>query len=174
MAGSQRLKRMGDQVQRELSDLIRSELKDPRLGGLVTISTVKVSPDMGYAEIYVTVMGRELADDQTAQAHKDTLEVLNGAAGFLRRELGRRVKTRITPHLRFHYDNVTAHGNYMMDLIAKAVGAYEADSTEDSASEVTVMKDNTVQSDVDTVSSTDADHSQDTPQDHDESGQTDK
>ena len=121
MAGSQRLKRMGDQVQRELSDLIRSELKDPRLGGLVTISTVKVSPDMGYAEIYVTVMGRELADDQTAQAHKDTLEVLNGAAGFLRRELGRRVKTRITPHLRFHYDNVTAHGNYMMDLIAKAV-----------------------------------------------------
>lgn len=121
MAGSQRLKRMGDQVQRELSDLIRSELKDPRLGGLVTISSVKVSPDMGYAEIYVTVMGRELADDQTAQAHKDTLEVLNGAAGFLRRELGRRVKTRITPHLRFHYDNVTAHGNYMMDLIAKAV-----------------------------------------------------
>lgn len=179
MAGSQRLKRMGDQVQRELSDLIRSELKDPRLGGLVTISTVKVSPDMGYAEIYVTVMGRELADDQTAQAHKDTLEVLNGAAGFLRRELGRRVKTRITPHLRFHYDNVTAHGNYMMDLIAKAVGADEASSNEDSASEetiseVTVIKDNALQSDVDTVSSTDADHSQDTPQDHDESGQTDK
>ena len=129
MAGSQRLKRMGDQVQRELSDLIRSELKDPRLGGLVTISSVKVSPDMGYAEIYVTVMGRELmADDQTAQAHKDTLEVLNGAAGFLRRELGRRVKTRITPHLRFHYDNVTAHGNYMMDLIAKAVSADEVNA----------------------------------------------
>lgn len=121
MAGSQRLKRMGDQVQRELSDLIRSELKDPRLGGLVTISNVKVSPDMGYAEVYVTVMGRELADDQTEKAHQDTLDVLNGAAGFLRAELGRRIKTRITPRLRFHYDNVTAHGNYMMDLIAKAV-----------------------------------------------------
>lgn len=121
MAGSQRLRRMADQVQRELSDLIRQELKDPRLGGLVTISSVKVSPDMGYAEIYVTVMGRELADDQTAQAHKETLEVLNGAAGFLRVELGRRIKTRITPRLRFHYDTVTAHGNYMMDLIAKAV-----------------------------------------------------
>lgn len=122
MAGSQRLKRMADQVQRELSDLIRQELKDPRLGGLVTISNVKVSPDMGYAEIYVTVMGRELSDDdQTAQAHKESLEVLNGAAGFLRVELGRRIKTRITPRLRFHYDTVTAHGNYMMDLIAKAV-----------------------------------------------------
>jgi ribosome-binding factor A len=60
MAGGQRLKRMADSVQRELSELIRQELKDPRLGGLVTISGVKVSPDLGYADVYVTVMGREL------------------------------------------------------------------------------------------------------------------
>jgi ribosome-binding factor A len=59
MAGSQRLKRMADTVQRELSELIRQELKDPRLGGLVTISAVKVSPDLGYAEVYVTVMRRQ-------------------------------------------------------------------------------------------------------------------
>jgi ribosome-binding factor A len=65
MAGSQRLKRMADSVQRELSELIRQELKDPRLGGLVTISAVKVSADMGYAEVYVTVMGRELGDEQS-------------------------------------------------------------------------------------------------------------
>jgi len=118
---SQRLKRMADQVQRELADLIRMELKDPRLGGLVTISGVKVSPDLGYAEVYVTVMGRELADDQTAIAHAETLSVLNKASGFLRVELGRRIKTRITPRLRFHYDTVTAHGNYMTQLITKAV-----------------------------------------------------
>ena len=118
---SQRLKRMADQVQRELADLIRMELKDPRLGGLVTISGVKVSPDLGYAEVYVTVMGRELADDQTATAHEETLSVLNKASGFLRVELGRRIKTRITPRLRFHYDTVTAHGNYMTQLITKAV-----------------------------------------------------
>ncbi|WP_051526771.1 ribosome-binding factor A [Alkanindiges illinoisensis] len=136
MAGSQRLKRMGDQVQRELSDLIRSELKDPRLGGLVTISGIKVSPDMGYADVYVTVMGRELSNDQNAQAHKDTLDVLNGAAGFLRQELGRRIKTRITPRLRFHYDNVTAHGNYMMDLIAKAVRPDESTDESTDSSEV--------------------------------------
>lgn len=118
---SQRLKRMADQVQRELADLIRMELKDPRLGGLVTISGVKVSPDLGYAEVYVTVMGRELADDQTAIAHAETLSVLNKASGFLRVELGRRIKTRVTPRLRFHYDTVTAHGNYMTQLINKAV-----------------------------------------------------
>ena len=102
MAGSQRLKRMADSVQRELSELIRQELKDPRLGGLMTISAVKVSADMGYAEVYVTVMGRELGDEQSEAANKETLDVLNKASGFLRHELSRRIKTRITPRLRFH------------------------------------------------------------------------
>ncbi len=121
MAGGQRLKRMADSVQRELSEMIRQELKDPRLGGLVTISGVKVSPDLGYADVYVTVMGRELADDQNEVAHRETLDVLNGAAGFLRQELGRRIKTRVTPRLRFHYDKTNAYGNYMFGLIEKAV-----------------------------------------------------
>ena len=117
----QRLKRMADTVQRELAELIRLELKDPRLGGLVTISAVKVSPDLGYADVYVTVMGRELEDDQSEDAHKDTLDVLNKASGFLRQELSRRIKTRITPRLRFHYDKTNAYGNYMFGLIEKAV-----------------------------------------------------
>ena len=121
MAGSQRLKRMADSVQRELSELIRQELKDPRLGGLVTISAVKVSPDLGYAEVYVTVMGRELGDEQSEAANKETLDVLNKASGFLRHELSRRIKTRITPRLRFHYDKTNAYGNYMFGLIAEAV-----------------------------------------------------
>ena len=121
MAGSQRLKRMADTVQRELSELIRQELKDPRLGGLVTISAVKVSPDLGYAEVYVTVMGRELGDEQSEAANKETLDVLNKASGFLRHELGRRIKTRVTPRLRLHYDKTNAYGNYMFGLIAEAV-----------------------------------------------------
>ena len=117
----QRLKRMADTVQRELAELIRLELKDPRLGGLVTISAVKVSPDLGYADVYVTVMGRELEDDQSEDAHKDSLDVLNKASGFLRQELSRRIKTRITPRLRFHFDKTNAYGNYMFGLIAEAV-----------------------------------------------------
>ncbi|EHU1747213.1 ribosome-binding factor A [Acinetobacter baumannii] len=121
MAGGQHLKRMADSVQRELSELIRQELKDPRLGGLVTISGVKVSPDLGYADVYVTVMGRELSDDQNEVAHRETLDILNKASGFLRQELSRRIKTRITPRLRFHYDKTNAYGNYMFGLIEKAV-----------------------------------------------------
>ena len=133
MAGSQRLKRRGDTVQRELSELIRQELKDPRLGGLVTISAVKVSPDLGYADIYVTVMGRELENDQNEQAHKDTLDILNKASGFLRQELSRRLKTRITPRLRFHYDKTNAYGNYMFGLIAEAVKDLPEREDEDQA-----------------------------------------
>ncbi|EXG73187.1 ribosome-binding factor A [Acinetobacter baumannii] len=121
MAGGERLKRKAGSVQRELSELIRQELKDPRLGGLVTISGVKVSPDLGYADVYVTVMGRELSDDQNEVAHRETLDILNKASGFLRQELSRRIKTRITPRLRFHYDKTNAYGNYMFGLIEKAV-----------------------------------------------------
>jgi ribosome-binding factor A len=121
MAGSQRLKRMADTVQRELSELIRQELKDPRLGGLVTISAVKVSADLGYAEVYVTVMGRELGDEQSEAANKETLDVLNKASGFLRHELGRRIITRIWPLFRFLYDKNISFGKYLFGLIADAL-----------------------------------------------------
>ncbi len=118
---NQRLRRMADQVQRELSDLIRNDIKDPRMGGLVTINGVKISPDLGYADVYVTVMGHELGDEQSADAHREVLDILNAAAGFMRSELGRRIKTRFTPRLRFHYDQVTAHGNHMAELISRAM-----------------------------------------------------
>lgn len=122
---NQRLKRLADQIQREIAELIRLELNDPRLTGFITISSVKVSPDLGYADVYVTVMDENLADDTNAETHQESLELLNGAAGFLRGELGRRLKTRVTPRLRFHYDEVTVRANYMMDLISKAVAKTE-------------------------------------------------
>lgn len=112
---SQRTQRIGDQIQRELAILIRQELKDPRLG-MVTVSAVKVSPDMGYADIYVTVMGSSLDDKPD-----ESIKVLNAAAGFLRGEVGRAIRTRVTPRLRFHYDEVTARGNRMASLINEAV-----------------------------------------------------
>lgn len=112
---SQRTQRLADQIQRELADLIRLELKDPRLG-MVTVSGVKVSPDMGYADVYVTVIGSSLDERPD-----ESLAVLNAASGFLRGELGRTIRTRMTPRLRFHFDEVTARGNRMAALINKAV-----------------------------------------------------
>lgn len=122
---NQRLKRLADQIQRELAQLIRLELNDPRLTSFITISSVKVSPDLGYADVYVTVMTPSLDDDTQAETHQESLDLLNGAAGFMRGELGKRLKTRTTPRLRFHYDEVTGQANYMMDLISKAVAKTE-------------------------------------------------
>lgn len=128
---SQRLKRLGDQIQRELAQMIRLELNDPRLTSFITVSDVKVSPDLGYADVYVTVMDPNLSDDTNAETHQESLELLNGAAGFMRGELGKRLKTRVTPRLRFHYDEVTVHGNHMLDLISKAVAKTEENAHDD-------------------------------------------
>ena len=95
------MQRLADQIQREVAGLIRSELKDPRLG-MVTISAVKVSKDMGYAEIYVTVLGKELDFDPAP-----SIAVLNNA------------------RLRFHYDEVVVRGNRMAELIQHAIAADE-------------------------------------------------
>lgn len=114
---SQRTQRLGDQIQRDISGLIRQRLRDPRLG-MVTISAVKVSPDMGYADIYVTILGKTLDESPD-----EGIAILNAASGILRGELGRGLRTRIVPHLRFHHDVVTSRGNRMADLIAQAVSA---------------------------------------------------
>lgn len=128
---NQRLQRLADQIQRDLAVLIRDEINDPRLTGFVTISSVKISPDLGYADIYVTIMEPELNDAMTKSSHEDSIKVLNKAAGFLRTELSHSLKTRTTPRLRFHYDEVTARGNYMMDLINKAVTKTEQNESDE-------------------------------------------
>ena len=117
---SQRTQRLGDQIQRDISGLIRQRLRDPRLG-MVTISAVKVSPDMGYADIYVTILGKTLDE-----APDEGIAILNAAAGVLRGELGRGLRTRIVPHLRFHHDEVVSRGNRMAALIGETVREREA------------------------------------------------
>ena len=128
---NQRLQRLADQIQRDLAVLIRDEINDPRLTGFVTISTIKISPDLGYADIYVTIMEKSMDDAMAKDYHTESLEVLNKASGFLRTELSHLLKTRTTPRLRFHYDEVTAHGNYMMDLISKAVTKTEQNENDE-------------------------------------------
>ncbi len=123
---NQRLQRLADQIQRELAVLIRDEINDPRLTGMVTISTVKVSSDLGYADVYVTILEPTLDDNMEKSCHETSLKILNKASGFLRTELSHTLKTRTTPRLRFHYDEITAHGNYMMDLINQAVSKTNA------------------------------------------------
>lgn len=117
---NQRLQRLADQIQRTLAVLIRDEINDPRLTGLVTISSVKVSPDLGYADVYVTILEPSQDGGMNKDSHIESINVLKNAAGFLRTQLSQVMKTRTTPRLRFHYDEVTAYGNHMMELIQAA------------------------------------------------------
>ena len=88
-----RARRVGEQLQRELAQLIQSEIKDPRLG-MVTVSAVEVSRDMSNAKVFVMMSGE---DDEI----KTSLGILNKAAGFLRHTLSKSMTMRIMPHLKF-------------------------------------------------------------------------
>jgi len=112
-----RTDRIGDQIQRDLASLIQREIKDPRLG-MVTVNHVKVAKDLGYADIYITVM--PWGEQDEAEATQQTLDVLKQAAGFLRAELARGIKLRVVPALRFHYDESIHRGRHLTSLIEKA------------------------------------------------------
>tara|TARA_B100001063_G_scaffold219601_1_gene223851 strand:+ start:386 stop:808 length:423 start_codon:yes stop_codon:yes gene_type:complete len=113
-----RTDRIADQMQRDLAELIRSSLKDPRIG-MVTVNSVEVARDLGYADIYVTLLTVEDLDADSEQV-KQTIKILNGAAGFLRTELGRKIKLRMIPQLRFHFDASVKRGRQLDQLITRA------------------------------------------------------
>jgi ribosome-binding factor A len=106
-----RAKRVGQQIQRALSELIRRELRDPRLG-MITLTEVRMSPDLGYATVYYSVLG---ADPHLAQ------EILTQAAEFLRGPLGRALGIRHSPELRFVQDELIESGARLSSLINEAV-----------------------------------------------------
>ena len=105
--------RVAEQLRRELAVLIQQEVRDPRLG-MVTVSDVEVSADLAHAKVYITILD---GADEAAE----TVALLNRAAGFLRRELGRRIVLRVIPRLHFHHDRTAAQGAELSALIEKAV-----------------------------------------------------
>ncbi|MFY0992224.1 30S ribosome-binding factor RbfA [Halomonas sp. C05BenzN] len=112
-----RTDRVADQLQKELAVLIQREVKDPRLG-MVTVSGVEVSRDLGYADVHVTLLGED-----TPERIKENLKVLRQAAGFLRGQIARRIKLRHVPELRFHYDESVVRGQRLSSLIDEAVAS---------------------------------------------------
>jgi ribosome-binding factor A len=105
--------RVGEQIRRELAVLLRGGVKDPRIG-MVTITDVEVSKDLAHAKVYFTTFGNQ-------QAVLDSKQGLESAAGFLRRELGRHMKIRTVPDLRFLYDDTQQKGRRVSTLIDQAL-----------------------------------------------------
>lgn len=103
--------RVGEQIKKELSLLIQSEMKDPRIG-FVTVTGVDVTNDLSQAEVYLSVMGDE---EQKA----NSLKGIEKATGFLRSELGKRIRLRHTPELIFKIDESIAYGSRIEELLGE-------------------------------------------------------
>jgi ribosome-binding factor A len=104
-----RANRVGEQMKKELSDIIGRKIKDPRIG-FVTVTDVQLTGDLQQAKVYISVLGDE-------KQKKDTLKALAKAKGFIRSEIGQRIRLRKTPDLLFEFDESIDYGNRIETLL---------------------------------------------------------
>ncbi len=105
-----RIERVNNLIRQEISELLRRQVKDPRLGGFITVTRVSTSPDLRYAKIFVSQISSE-ADRQ------EILSVLSAAAGFFHKELTKSLSLRRIPGLTFHWDDSIEEGARLLELI---------------------------------------------------------
>lgn len=122
-----RTDRVGQQIQKEIAVILMRDIKDPRLS-MTTVSAVEVTRDLAYAKVFVTFFNDK--EDEI----KASLEVLAEAEGYIRSLLGKRLRARIMPHLRFVYDKSMAEGVRMSALVDQAVASdsHESETNDDS------------------------------------------
>lgn len=106
-----RASRVAEAIKKEVTQMLGNELKDPRIG-FVTVTGVDVCPDLRHARIFVSVYGK---DEEKVQ----TLQALNKAKGFVRSELGKRIRLRYTPEVEFRFDESIERGARIMELLTK-------------------------------------------------------
>ena len=120
--------RINSEVQKELSNIIRTEVKDPRIHPMTSVVSVEVAPDLKSCKAYISVLGTE-------EEGKDTLAGLKSGMGFIRNQLARAVNLRNTPEITFILDQSIEYGVHMSRLIDEVVGSQEekeqADDEED-------------------------------------------
>lgn len=107
---NQRQARVADLLQRELSDIIRRDVRDPRVG-LASVSSLKVGRDLGHAKVQISVL------DEDEEARQEAIDALTNARGFIRSLLARRVQLRTVPQLSFHLDRGAEHSQRINELL---------------------------------------------------------
>jgi len=112
LADSVRIRRVAEQIRGELSQILRDEVRDPRIR-LVTVTRVKLASDLGAATIFYSPLG----EDPSEQRSAELAEAMSAVSGFARRLLSRRMKLRHTPYLRFIPDDSIAEGSQTLELI---------------------------------------------------------
>jgi ribosome-binding factor A len=108
---TRRLERLNEQVKREISDILRTEVRDPRVG-IVTVTEARVAPDLSFARIYVRPLGG---------AEEDLFEGLAKATPYIRRELGKRLSVRHVPEIRFEPDRALEHALHIEKLLSEVL-----------------------------------------------------
>lgn len=116
--------RINMEVQRELSEIIRGGIKDPRIHPMTSVVSVEVTPDLKFCKAYISVLGDE-------EAGKSTIQGLKSAEGYVRRELARRVNLRNTPELKFILDQSIEYGVNMSRLIHEVTKDLHQEETQD-------------------------------------------
>ena len=118
MAKGHRQGRMGEEIRKIISDLLFKGLKDPRLSAMISITAVEVTSDGSYATVYLSVLGMDPDAEKAAAQQQDTLDALNSAKGFIRKEIGRQIKLRHVPDLIFKIDKSLEYGRHIDELIS--------------------------------------------------------
>ena len=109
---TRRTERLNDLLREEISQVLQHQVRDPRLGGLLSITRVDISPDMRYARVFVSILGSEEEKDRALQG-------LVRAQGFFRRELARRLNLRRTPLLSFHRDDSIEEAARVLEIMGQ-------------------------------------------------------
>ncbi|NUF48687.1 30S ribosome-binding factor RbfA [Gilliamella sp. ESL0250] len=110
-----RSSRVGHELQKEIAIILQREIKDPRLG-MVTVSGVDISRDLAYAKVFVTFL-----NDDDPQVIEQGLVVLNDAKGYIRTLIGKAMRLRIIPEIKFFYDESLVKGMQMSSLVADVI-----------------------------------------------------
>lgn len=110
-----RTQRVAHELQKEIAIILQREIKDPRLG-MVTVSGVDISRDLAYAKVYVTFL-----NDDVPEQVQQGLMILNDAVGFIRSLVGKAMRLRIVPELKFYYDQSLSEGMRMSNLVSEVI-----------------------------------------------------
>ena len=118
-----RLERINSEIRKAISEIIDQDLRDPQINAMIGVSSVEITPDLANAKVFITSMGETSEDEVLAR--------IKGAAGFIRGELSKRIKLRITPRLDFRLDRSEAYFSHINEVLKGIQYTTEADEDEE-------------------------------------------
>ncbi len=123
MANNTRMVRINDEIMREVANIIRSDIKDPRIGAMASVIKTETTNDLSYTKVYVSVFG-----DETQK--KEAMTILKNASGFIRKEIARRINLRNTPEFKFILDESIEYSARINEII-KEIGESHNDKEDE-------------------------------------------